>query len=317
MQGRRTEIDLRGTMIHIANLTKIYNGTTAVQSLSLSVAQGETLVLLGTSGCGKTTTLKMINRLVEPTSGSIAVEGVDVRSVQPEKLRRSIGYVIQHGGLFPHYTVAENIAIVPRLLGWDDPRIRQRTTALAEQLHLPPEELLHKYPHQLSGGQQQRVGLARALAANPPIVLLDEPFGALDPVTRASIRREFRQMDELKSKTTVLVTHDIAEACELGDRICLMDKGEIQQIGTPKELLFAPANNFVRAFFSGQRLQLQLAVLTVKDIAPHIALMHRHAAQQMENTTLWEAMEHAIENPATSPLSAGEIVLAAQKYRAA
>lgn len=302
-------------MIHISNLTKIFNGTTAVQSLSLSVEQGETLVLLGTSGCGKTTTLKMINRLVKPTSGSIAINGADIRSVQPEQLRRSIGYVIQHGGLFPHYTVAQNIATVPRLLGWDEPRIRQRTTALAEQLHLPPSEFLHKYPHELSGGQQQRVGLARALAANPPIVLLDEPFGALDPVTRASIRREFRQLDELRSKTMVLVTHDVAEACQLGNRICLMDKGEIQQIGTPKELLFAPANDFVRMFFSEHRVQLQLSVLTIKDITPHLALMRYQAAQKMEDTTLWEAMEHAIENPAASPLSASEIVLAAQKYR--
>lgn len=302
-------------MIHIANLTKVYNGAEVVRSLSFSVAEGETLVLLGTSGCGKTTTLKMINRLVEPTSGSIAVGGVDVRTLKPEVLRRGIGYVIQHGGLFPHYTVAQNIATVPRLLGWEEQRVRQRTAELAEQLHLPPQEFLHKYPHQLSGGQQQRVGLARALAANPPIVLLDEPFGALDPITRASIRREFRHMDELKNKTMVLVTHDVAEACELGDRICLMDKGNVQQLGTPKELLFAPANEFVRAFFNEQRTQLQLAVLTIKDLLPHMALMHMPAARRVENTAVWDAIEQAMDNPASFPMSASELVLAAQKYR--
>jgi osmoprotectant transport system ATP-binding protein len=168
--------------------------------------------------------------------------------------------------LLPHYTVAENVAVVPRLLGHAPEVIARRTTALLTRLHLPPERYAGQYPHQLSGGQQQRVGLARALAADPPIVLLDEPFGALDPITRASIRREFRELDELRRKTVVLVTHDVTEAFELADRILLLDAGRVQQLGTPRELLFQPANEFVRRFFAAERLALQLRTLTLEDV---------------------------------------------------
>lgn len=295
-------------MIHISQLTKMFDGVAAVDDVSFRVAEGETVILLGTSGCGKTTTLNMINRLLEPTSGTIEVNGRDIRSVKPEELRRGIGYVIQHIGLFPHYTIAENIATVPHLLNHDKNVIQRRTTALLEQLHLPPETFLHKYPHELSGGQRQRVGLARALAADPPIVLMDEPFGALDPITRAGIRREFRELEELKRKTIVMVTHDVAEAFELGDRICLMDAGRVQQLGTAKELLLAPANTFVRAFFAENRTQLMLGALTLADIADALPESGRDIDSPIRTLALWEAMERAAQEPGVFPVTAEDIL---------
>lgn len=245
-------------MIVAEQVVKCFGDLKAVDNVSFRVETGETLILLGTSGCGKTTMLRMINHLTAPTSGRISVNGQPVSSQNAEKLRRSIGYVLQDNGLFPHYTVAQNLAIVPLLLNWNANRIAERTGQLMEKLHLSANEYLHVYPDQLSGGQQQRVGLARALMADPPVLLMDEPFGALDPVTRASIRKEFNNLDELKRKTIVLVTHDVQEAFELGDRICLMDKGKIQQIGSPAELLFKPENDFVKTFLEEQRLQLEL-----------------------------------------------------------
>lgn len=234
-------------MIEITDLTKQFAGHTAVNAVSLHVGQGETLVLLGTSGCGKTTTLKMINRLIEPTSGSIRIDGIDVRQQPGPEFRRRIGYVIQDGGLFPHYTVAESIATVPKLLGWEADAIRERTRELMAKLQLP-ETILSRYPGELSGGQRQRIGLARALAAKPPVVLMDEPFGALDPFTRRHVRRELFGLNELRETTVVLVTHDVSEALELADRIALMDKGQLVQIGPPDELLNQPATDFVRDF---------------------------------------------------------------------
>lgn len=234
-------------MIEIRNLTKRFASYTAVFDLSLTIAQGETLVLLGTSGCGKTTTLKMVNRLIEPTSGSIRVNGVDVMKQPAFELRRRIGYVIQDGGLFPHYTVAEAIATVPKLLDWGPEVIRERTNELINKLRLP-QTLLARYPAELSGGQRQRVGLARALAVRPSIVLMDEPFGALDPFTRRQVRRELFGLNELRETTVVLVTHDVSEALELADRIALMDAGRIVQVGTPDALLTSPASDFVRDF---------------------------------------------------------------------
>lgn len=234
-------------MIDITDLTKQFAGHTAVNAVSLHVGQGETLVLLGTSGCGKTTTLKMINRLIEPTSGSIRIDGIDVRQQPGPEFRRRIGYVIQDGGLFPHYTVAESIATVPKLLGWEADAIRERTRELMAKLQLP-ETILSRYPGELSGGQRQRIGLARALAAKPPVVLMDEPFGALDPFTRRHVRRELFGLNELRETTVVLVTHDVSEALELADRIALMDKGQLVQIGPPDDLLNQPATDFVRDF---------------------------------------------------------------------
>ena len=256
-------------MIAVRNLTKQYSDHKAVDDVSFDVKAGETLILLGTSGSGKTTTLKMINRLIEPTSGTITIDGVDTRQRSSHDLRREIGYVIQETGLFPHYTIAQNIALIPQVLHWDEPRIQARIRELVTMLRLP-ESCLTVYPSQLSGGQRQRVGLARALAAQPSILLMDEPLGALDPVTRSHIRREFRQLDELRQKTIVMVTHDVQEAFELGDRIGLMDGGRMQQIGTPQELLLRPANDFVRQFFADQWLPLQLHTFSLRDLSPYL-----------------------------------------------
>jgi len=279
-------------MITLAGITKIYGGNKAVNDISLTVLEGETMVLLGTSGCGKTTTLKMINRLIEPDAGSICLNGKSIHLEKTEDLRRKIGFVIQNTGLFPHYTVAENIAVVPRLLNWDKPLIEQRTSILLEKLHLP-ESCLPMFPHELSGGQQQRVGLARALVSDPEILLMDEPFGALDNVTRSSIQAEFKAMEELKRKTIIMVTHDVQEAFELADRICLMDKGRIAQVGTPKELLFKPADDFSRKFFDGERLALEFKTVTIKDLWSHFHEFKGDTDQLLApaETSVWLAME--------------------------
>lgn len=253
-------------MIVADQISKHFSGVQAVKNISFKVKEGETMVLLGTSGCGKTTTLKMLNRLIEATSGSIYINGKNIFEENPELLRRTIGYVSQNNGLFPHFTVAENIAVVPKLLGWEAKNISDETDKLLSQLKLPPAEFRKKYPDELSGGQKQRVAVARALIADPPVLLMDEPFGALDPVTRAGVRKEFAQLPELKKKTVVLVTHDVQEALELGDRICLMDKGEIVQQGSARDLLFNPANDFVRSFFDEQRFFLELKNILLRDV---------------------------------------------------
>lgn len=239
-------------MIIADHISKHFNGIEAVRDVSFRVGEGETMVLLGTSGCGKTTTLKMLNRLIEPTSGRIEISGRNITGEKPETLRRSIGYVSQNNGLFPHYTVAENIAVVPKLLNWEHTKIHEHTARWLEQLKLAVH-FKNKYPGELSGGQQQRVTIARALIADPPILLLDEPFGALDPVTRTSVRKDFAELPALKRKTVVLVTHDVQEALQMGDHICLMDKGSIVQQGKPGDLLLRPVNEFVHAFM-GQQL---------------------------------------------------------------
>lgn len=279
-------------MIQLEHVSKYYNNTKAVDDISFAVKEGETVVLLGTSGCGKTTTLRMINRLTEPSSGKIMVNGQDIKSQPAELLRRGIGYVLQHHGLFPHYTIAENIAIVPNLLRWDKERITRRIAELLEKLQLPGT-IATLYPFELSGGQQQRVGLARALACDPPVLLMDEPLGALDPVTRAGIRREFNSLEELKRKTIVMVTHDVQEAFELGDRICLMDKGKIVQIGTATELLFSPANDFVSSFLKEQRFQLELESIRIKDVWSLLpkAIDGTEEKLLLPDNNLWQALE--------------------------
>jgi len=253
-------------MIEVQHLTKHFDGLTAVDDVSFKVDSGKTLALIGSSGSGKTTILRMINRLIEPDEGRILVNDEDLTHQPLVKVRRSMGYVIQNMGLFPHYTVAGNIAVVPSLLKWNKERIRERVHSLMEHVGLPPEEYKDKFPEQLSGGQQQRVGLARALAANPPIILMDEPFGALDPITRYHIRQEVLQLDEFKDKTIIIITHDVEEAFEMGDVICLLDEGRMQQLGAPRELLENPANDFVTDFFASQKLQLELAIYTLSDI---------------------------------------------------
>lgn len=255
------------TMIKLSNATKIYEGSTkAVDRISFEVKEGETFGLVGTSGCGKTTTLKMINRLVKPDSGHISINGKAIDNQAEEELRRQIGYVIQSVGLFPHYSIKENIATVPRLLKWDEQRIWNRSHELLNMVGLAPDQYADRMPHALSGGQQQRVGLARALAGDPAILLMDEPFGALDPITKEQLRDEFKKLLNQISKTIILVTHDVVEAFDLCDRICLMDQGRLQQVGSPRELLFTPANNFVHSFFASHRFQLEMMSITIGDI---------------------------------------------------
>lgn len=281
-------------MISLNNVVKKFGNAIAVDDISFTVSEGENMVLLGTSGCGKTTTLRMINRLIEPSSGSISVAGKNVKDISPEDLRKNIGYVLQYNGLFPHYTIAENIAIVPELLKWPRQKIKNRTLDLVEQLHLS-SKYLSLYPHELSGGQQQRVGLARALAADPPVLLMDEPFGALDAITRSSVTKEFSTLDALKNKTIVLVTHDIQEAFEMGDTILLMDQGKIVQKGRPVDLLFHPKNNFVLDFFSSKKMQLELNAVLLKDIWYGLPALQGRVFENSieidENKSLWEALE--------------------------
>jgi osmoprotectant transport system ATP-binding protein len=242
-------------MITLDNVSKTYGSRRVVDSLSLHVPRGALLALVGGSGSGKTTTLKMINRLIEPTAGRILVDGRDARTADPVELRRSIGYVFQGIGLFPHLSVAENVAAVPRLLRWPNDRIRARVDELLEMVHLPPGQYRDRLPGQLSGGQQQRVGFARALAAGPHVMLLDEPFGALDPVTRDELRREFLELRRRLGLTAVLVTHDMMEALLSADAIAVMSNGRLAQVGTPHELLTGPADDFVAALMSGPRQQ--------------------------------------------------------------
>lgn len=246
-------------MIEISGLTKEYAGRKAVDGLDLTVATGELTVLLGPSGAGKTTVLRCINRLVEPTSGTIRVDGVDIAALDPVELRRSMGYVIQGVGLFPNMTIRENVAAVPRLLGWDKRRIAERVDEMLELVGLDPERYGSMYPRQLSGGEAQRVGVARALAADPPILLMDEPFGAVDPLTRERLQREMRRLQARLRKTVVFVTHDIDEAVLLGDRIALMRDGRLEQHDTPEALWRRPASEFVRRFF-GENLGLRVII---------------------------------------------------------
>ncbi len=244
-------------MIVLDNVSKTYDGChgDAVRGVSFDVAAGELLVLLGGSGSGKTTTLKMINRLVEPTSGCVRVLGQDVRAMNPVELRRGIGYVIQGSALFPHLTVAENVAVVPRLLGWPAARVAERVDELLELVHLPPVEYRSRMPRQLSGGQQQRVGFARALAAGQRVMLLDEPFGALDPITRDELRGEFQQLRKRLGLTAVMVTHDMMEALLLADRIAVLSAGRLLRVGTPQELLSQPGDDFVANLLATPRRQ--------------------------------------------------------------
>lgn len=249
-------------MIDILNLTKTYDGKQAVDDVSLIVEQGQIAALVGTSGSGKTTVLRMINRLVEPTSGRVLIDGQDTRDVAPHLLRRRIGYAIQGHGLFPHRSVGQNIATVPRLLGWTQTAIRDRVDELLALFQLDPDQFRDRMPHDLSGGQQQRVGVARALAAKPDLLLMDEPFGALDPVIRAKAQADLRDIQARLGTTLILVTHDMEEAVTLGDRIAVMDKGRLVQYAPPSEILTAPATPFVRDLIGLDQRPFHLLSLT-------------------------------------------------------
>jgi len=257
-------------MIRLEALTRTYatpQGTVrAVDGVSFEVGEGETCVLLGPSGCGKTTTLRMINRLVAPTSGKIFLAGRDTDTVDPVLLRRGIGYVIQQIGLFPNMTVAENVGVVPRLLGWDAGRRRARAEELLSMLALPPAQFADRYPNELSGGQAQRVGVARALAVDPPVLLMDEPFAALDPVNREAIQDEFLRMQQKLRKTILFVSHDIDEAVKMADRIAIFHAGRLVQFAAPDELLARPADAFVANFVGSDRTLKRLRLIRVRDV---------------------------------------------------
>jgi len=243
-------------MIQIEKLSKRYGGRTwAVREIDLTVEQGELVVLLGESGCGKTTTLKMVNRLIRPTSGKVIIDGKDTSRISATRLRRHIGYVFQRIGLLPHMTVEENVGIVPRLLGWERDKISSRIDELLELVHLEPTLFRGRLPRELSGGQQQRVGFARALAAEPTLMLLDEPFGALDPITRDSLQTEVKQIQEQLNLTAIMVTHDMTEALLLADRIAVMQEGRIVQLGTPHELMTRPQSEYVQKLMATPKRQ--------------------------------------------------------------
>lgn len=275
-------------MIRLENVTKIYPKAQApaVEDLNINVPKGETCVLIGPSGCGKTTTLKMINRLIEPTNGNIFVDGNNIMKQDPVRLRRGIGYVIQQIGLFPHMTIHDNIAVVPKLLGWSPKRIKERSDDLLEMVGLDPAEFRERYPRQLSGGQRQRIGVARALAADPPVMLMDEPFGAIDPITRDRLQNEFLRLQKRLKKTIVFVTHDIDEALKMGTVICILDVGGVlQQFDTPASILSNPANTMVSDFVGTDRGLKQLSLVRVGE------LMRTDIAVAQHNELASEAVE--------------------------
>ncbi|QJQ98968.1 MULTISPECIES: ABC transporter ATP-binding protein [Halomonas] len=286
-------------MIELSEVTKRFGTETAVERLSLRVERGELCALVGTSGCGKSTTLRMINRLIEHDEGRILIEGRPVREFDERQLRRRIGYVIQSTGLFPHWTVARNIGLVPRLQKWPTPQIRERVEALMALLGLPPAQFADKYPHQLSGGQAQRVGVARALAADPDILLMDEPFGALDPITRETLQVELRQLQARLNKTIVFVTHDMDEALALADRLVVMRAGRIVQQGAPLALLREPADDFVASLLGGDDRGLKEAGIIrvaerMQPLSPRLlprARVHRDATLRQALAVMFR--EHA------------------------
>jgi osmoprotectant transport system ATP-binding protein len=284
-------------MIALDSVSKHYpGGGNAVENLTLEVREGETCVLVGPSGCGKSTTLRMINRLIEPSSGRIVVGGEDVTHVDPVKLRLKMGYVIQRTGLFPHQTIGENVATVPRLWGWDGPRIKQRVDELLALVGLDPGAYRDRYPHQLSGGQQQRVGFARALGADPPILLMDEPFGAVDRITRERLQNEFLRIQRTLNKTVVFVTHDIDEAVRVGDRIALLNFGaKIEQYDTPALLLGRPANEFVTGFLGHERVLKLLAVTPIDPASLERGARPSEDHQVSSTATLADALAELLE----------------------
>jgi osmoprotectant transport system ATP-binding protein len=264
-------------VITFEHVTKRYGDIDAVHELSLEIPSGDIVIFVGPSGCGKTTSLKMINRLIEPTSGVISIDGSDTAKVDVNVLRRSIGYVIQQIGLFPHYTVAENVATVPRLAGWDKARIATRVEELLELVGLPAAQYAERLPAELSGGERQRVGVARALGVDPNILLMDEPFGAIDPIARERLQNELLRLQQVVRKTIVFVTHDIDEAIRLGDRVALFSQGGVlQQYATPAELLAHPASDFVKDFLGEGRMVRRLSLIKVRD-APLVPLNGRQS----------------------------------------
>jgi len=306
-------------MIEFEKVIKRFDSFTAVDSISFTVPEGEVTVLIGPSGCGKTTSLRLINRMIEPTDGYIRVQGRPVKSFRPEELRRGIGYVIQSVGLLPHMSVRDNIGIVPRLLRWEKERRHRRADELLQMIGLDPETYGDKYPHQLSGGEAQRIGVARALAANPPILLMDEPFGAVDPLNREVLQKEFLKLQRQLKKTVIFVTHDLDEAIRLGDQIILMQAGTIVQHDTPERILAEPANQFVRDFVGTDRALKRLSCFPVEDYLQDAMTVPESELKQARRSgklvsgsgIVWvtdhdgvlQAMQRVTGNPEGEPLS--------------
>lgn len=272
-------------MISFKNVTKKFGEQIAVDNLTIDLPSSEITVLIGPSGCGKTTTLRMINRLIEPTEGVIYINGTDISKVDPVELRRNIGYVIQQIALFPHMTIAQNVGLVPYLKNWPEAKRKERIEELLEMVGMPPSKFYSRYPDELSGGQQQRIGVARALAADPDIILMDEPFGALDPITRATLQDELLDMQDKLGKTIVFVTHDMDEALKLANKIAIMKDGKVLQYDTPEQLLKNPAHGFVEEFIGRDRLLKRPELIKVKDIMitePVTILPERTLTQALE-----------------------------------
>ncbi len=288
----------RGVSIELEHLTKVYPGvaTPAVNDVNMTIPAGEMVVFVGPSGCGKTTTMKMINRLIEPTGGVIRLGGQDVTHSNPVELRRRMGYVIQSIGLFPHMTIAENVAQVPQMLGWSKTETLDRVDAMLDLVGLEPATFAKRYPRQLSGGQQQRVGVARALAADPPVLLMDEPFGATDPITRARLQVEFRRLQQELGKTVIFVTHDFEEALALGDRVAVLaEESRIVQYDTPRSLVGAPAEEHVRDFVGTSAHVRMLGLLSAREAAsPNIAATVEISAAE----TLRRTLDRLMSGPA-------------------
>ncbi|MGB4587986.1 MAG: ABC transporter ATP-binding protein [Clostridiaceae bacterium] len=278
-------------MIKLSNVSKSYDGHEAVKNISLHIKKGEFIILLGPSGCGKSTTLRLINKMIERSSGEIYVQDENIDSIKEETLRKNIGYVIQSIGLFPHMTVALNISTVPLLKKWDKKRIEERTEEMLSLVGLSPKVYLKKYPHELSGGEAQRIGVARALASDPEILLMDEPFGAVDPINRVRLQKEFKEIQKKLHKTVIFVTHDVEEALFLGDRICIMREGEIIQVDTPSEIVLHPKDEFIRDFFQGEGVLSLLGRYNAKDFIEEIPATGESLA---ENATLKEALSEII-----------------------
>jgi osmoprotectant transport system ATP-binding protein len=301
-------------MIELQHVGKSYGARQIIADLSFTVERGAFCTVIGPSGSGKSTSLRLINRLIDPTRGTIRVGGEDIMSLPPEQLRRRIGYAIQSVGLFPHWTIEDNIATVPRLLHWPEAKVKQRVEELFALLQLDPATTAKKYPHQLSGGQQQRIGVARALAADPEILLMDEPFGALDPLTRQSLRTELARIHKATGKTILLVTHDIDEALQLADVVAILRDGKLIQFGSPADILAKPADDFVRAFMGGAELGLKL--LSLRHVRDHLRSEPATGSSIAAGASLTEALSQMVLNRADRlPVSdadgqpAGSIVL--------
>ncbi|MCZ8042629.1 MAG: ABC transporter ATP-binding protein [Beijerinckiaceae bacterium] len=310
--------------IRLEKVTKLFQGVAkpAVDALDLTIETGQVCVLIGPSGCGKTTTMRMVNRLIEPSSGQIFVGDRDVTKADPVELRRHIGYVIQQIGLFPHMTIAQNVATVPKLLGWEPARIKARVAEMLELVGLDPAQFLDRYPRHLSGGQRQRVGVARALAADPPVMLMDEPFGAVDPIVRGRLQEEFLAILKRLQKTVILVTHDIDEAIRMGDVVAILKDGRLVQYDTPDRLLAAPANDFVADFVGADRALRRLSLVRAADAvepgaaADGFALPGSLSVREVLSALLAESREAATIR-SENGVALGQITLAGIRARSA